>query len=127
MIYICYRYDDEKWKNDLISTMLNPNTSIKELPIIDRENLKGSPREEIKNYLKTLFDDATKMLILLGDHTHNGYFVKYEIEVAISREIPIGIIRIPETTGGLPSILNKDKYKIVDWKVEEINNLLNNL
>lgn len=127
MIYICYRYDDEKWKNDLISTILNPNTPIKELPIIDRENLKGSPREDIKNYLKALFDDATKMLILLGNHTHNGYFVKYEINVAISRGIPIGIIRIPETTGGLPSVLDKSKYEIIDWNVEKINNLLENL
>ena len=127
MIYICYRYDDEKWKNDLISTMLNPNTPIKELPIIDRENLKGSPREDIKNYLNALFDDATKMLILLGNHTHNGYFVRYEINIAISRGIPIGIIRIPETRGGLPSILDKNKYEIMDWNVEKINNLLENL
>lgn len=46
------------------------------------------------------------MLVLIGDNTHNHDWIKWEVEVANSACKEVACMRIPNTTGSKPQILN---------------------
>ncbi len=123
-IFISYRDEDAKWRDNLASLFANPNANFIDTPIKDRENFRGTSEMKIKNYLRPLISEASCLILLVGDNTHNGGFLNWEIDVAISQQKPIGAIRIPDTTGGLPQKLREMGIVLVKWNISEIQNLI---
>ena len=123
-IFISYSDDDIEWRDNLYSLIRNPNTNFTDVPIQERENFRGTSEEIIKNYLRPLVSEASCLILLVGNNTHNGWFLNWEIDVAISQQKPIGAIRIPDTTGGLPTKLRGMNIPMVNWNNEEIKNMI---
>ena len=62
--------------------------------------------------LREQINAAQKILVLVGDSTHNRPWVDYEIAFAKSQEKPILWTRISDTTGAPPKeIRNTDPVK----------------
>ncbi len=70
---------------------------------------------------------CSALVILLGENTHNGTWVLHEINIALSRRIPIFAVRIPNTRGGLPLMLKKKRVNIVEWDPLQIKNQIDSL
>lgn len=126
-IFISYRDEDIERRNAFSGLLNNPNAKFTDVPIEERENYRGTSEETIKNYLRPLVSEAGCLILLVGENTHNGKFLNWEIDVAISQQKPIGAIRIPETKGGLPPKLHELNIQIVDWNRNEIQNMINQL
>ncbi len=123
-IFISYRDDDIEWRNNLYSLLRNPETEFQDVPIQEREDYRGTSERTIKDYLRPLISDASCLILLVGNNTHNGWFLNWEIDVAISRQIPIGAIRIPDTIGGLPPKIKGMEIPLVNWDNTEIKNMI---
>lgn len=126
-IFISYRDDDIDWRNTLSGLLNNPNAEFIDVPIEERENFRETSETIIKNYLRSLLNEANCLVLLVGQNTHNGKFLNWEIDVAISQQKPIGAIRIPETKGGLPPKLHGMNLQIIEWNRNEIQNMINQL
>lgn len=123
-IFISYRDEDITWRNNLYSLLKNPNTEIKDVPIQERKDYRGTSEKIIKDYLRTLLSEASCLILLVGQNTHNGGFLNWELDVAISQQKPIGVIKIPNTTGGLPPKIRGKNIPVVNWNNTEIKNMI---
>lgn len=72
----------------------------------------------IKNYLKNKIKGSAVVLVLIGDNTHNHNWIKIEVELANNFNKKLCCVRIPNTSGKKPSILNN--YKELKFDSEHI-------
>lgn len=123
IIFVSYRWEDRDHKEGFRGLLLNPNNELFDVPIEDRERFDTT--EDIQRYLNTKIRQASTIVVLIGNNTHNGPWVKHELEVANSQRKPIIPVRIPETNGGLPVIIsNRD---IISWDIDSLNDALANV
>lgn len=75
----------------------------------ETKDLRNQGENAIKEYLKRKVNGATALLVLVGDDTHNHKWIKYEVDLANSYHKKVFWMRIPNTTGAKPAILNNAK------------------
>ncbi len=122
-IFVSYRWEDRDHKEGFRGLLMNPNNELFDVPI--EEIQRFDTTEEIQRYLNTKIRQASAIVVLIGNNTHNGPWVKHELEVANSQRKPIIPVRIPETNGGLPAIIrNQD---LIEWDADDINQALTNI
>ena len=88
----------EKWaKNNLLG----------EGVAITHETIDNRPLgyDTIFNHLRPKINGASAILVLLGRDTHNHDWIRAEVELANSYHKKLIVARIPDTNGGIPSIL----------------------
>ena len=126
-LFISYRMEDEEYRNALNGILRNPSAGFTDTPIIDRKNMTKKGEDAIRAYLNGLIKECSAVLLLVGNNTHNGPWVKHEIAVALSLQKKITPIRIPDTTGGLPSILKKERLHLTEWNPAKIKAEIENI
>ena len=112
-IFISYRDEDKEQRNG-IAGLIGSNQDI-DTPVVDRENYRNTDEKTIRKYLNKLLADCSALVLLVGNTTNNGPWVLHEINVALSRKMPIIPVRIPNTTGSLPKVLIDKNYEIIEW------------
>uniref|UniRef100_UPI00102A17E0 TIR domain-containing protein n=2 Tax=Vibrionaceae TaxID=641 RepID=UPI00102A17E0 len=98
----------------------------------DLNNIRAMSSEEtIKRRLRERLKNTKQAVLLVGENTKNLYkFVRWEIEVAISMDIPIVAVNLCKSDGETdktPAILkNKAYFVSVPFEVKKIKYALNN-
>lgn len=88
----------------------------------ETEDKRQQGKEAIKNHIREKIRGATVLLVLVGNNTHNHNWIEAEVELANSFHKRVVCVRIPNTTGSLPLILNR--YKLINFDPESIKQLL---
>ena len=73
----------------------------------ERNDYRPEGDAAIKRELTNLIQGASVILFLIGQDTHNRYWVDYEVQQAQQRGKQILVARIPGTTGGKPVALSR--------------------
>jgi hypothetical protein len=86
---------------------------------------KSASEEQIKRKLRERLNNTKQAILLVGENTKNLYkFVRWEIEVAISMDIPIVAVnldKINSETDKTPPILKNEAYFVsVPFDLEKI-------
>ena len=114
-VFVSYRNEDQNFRGDFAG-LLGGNHESNDIPVIDRKNFRGTNKDkELREYLNSQVNQCSAFALLLGANTHNGGWVDHEINVALSGQLKIFAVRIPNTTGGLPSKLKNKSINIVEW------------
>ncbi|WP_405368779.1 TIR domain-containing protein [Nonlabens sp. Asnod2-A12] len=75
----------------------------------ENEDQRVKGEKEIKDILKNKIKGCAILLVLVGDNTHNHDWIKLEVELANNFNKKICCVRIPNSRGKKPQILNKHK------------------
>lgn len=92
----------------------------------DLNNLRdGSSEETIKRKLRERMNNAKQAIVLVGESTKNLYkYVRWEIEIAISMDIPIIAVNLDKHDGATintPPILRDNSYFVsVPFEMKKI-------
>lgn len=92
----------------------------------DLNNLTARASEEqIKRKLRERMINTKQVIVLVGDHTKNMYkFVRWEIEVAIEKDLPIIAVNLDKSNGETnktPPILKNNCYFVsVPFEIKKI-------
>ena len=73
----------------------------------ERNDYRQEGDARIKQELSQLIQGASVVLFLIGQDTHNRYWVDYEVQQAQQRGKRILVARIPGTFGGKPIALSR--------------------
>jgi hypothetical protein len=93
-------------------------------------NLRGTSTEDtIKRKLRERLHNTKQAILLVGDNTKNLYkFVRWEIEVAMSMDIPIIAVNLCKSnseTDKTPPILKNNAYFVsVPFEIKKIKHAL---
>ncbi|EGQ7642058.1 TIR domain-containing protein [Vibrio cholerae] len=96
----------------------------------DLNNLRdGSSEETIKTKLKERLKNTKQAIVLVGENTKNLYkFVRWEIDVAMSMDIPIIAVNLCKANGetkNTPPILKNNAYFVsVPFEIKKIKHAL---
>lgn len=89
-----------------LSTWANSNRMGKVTITHETQNDKRHlGKDEIKQHIQKKIQGAGVVMVLIGRDTHNHDWIKAEVELANNYNKQIICVRIPQTTGPLPSIL----------------------
>lgn len=112
-IFISHVYEDNEWLKKMQKW---ENKGLLENHRITHETEDKRPegKNAIKNHLKNKINGCAILLVLIGNNTHNHDWIKAEVELANSFHKKICCVRIPQTTGKKPQILNAYKELAFD-------------
>lgn len=113
-IFISYVYEDKDYRDKLKSwaekKLLGENSKVTH----ERRDCRQQGEAAIKAELQAMIQGASVVVVLVGQNTHNHPWVNYEAECAISKNKKTIVVRIPNTSGGLPKLLSKHEEVIFD-------------
>jgi len=119
-IFISFRESDRQYREGFEGLLQNPNSSLKAIPISSREDVRHQGEAAVKIYIKKMLDESDIIICLIGNDSHNSKWIDYEINVATSKNIPIIMVRIPNTYGSGPLLFKKRNLPLVNWNINEI-------
>lgn len=122
-----YQEEDLEWRNKFPSILQQPNIHFFETPIMERKVLQKKTELQTKAFLKELIDQTIVHIVLLGNNSFKGGIVTQEIGISLHFNRPLGIVRIPNTTGVLPTKFEDKEILIIKWQTEAIQKLLKQL
>ena len=88
----------------------------------DVADIRGRGEEAIKRHLDTKLRGIYALLVFVGQDTHSHEWIRFEVKKARKYNKKICCLRIPNSTGGIPSYLQGEKILPFDPKA-----LLSNL
>jgi hypothetical protein len=86
------------------------------------EDKRHLGKEIIKKHIQKKIEGASIVIVLIGRDTHNHDWIKAEVELANNYNKKIICIRIPQTTGATPPILNK--YQVITFEPNTIKMII---
>jgi len=120
-IFISYKWEDHEQANGLEGLLRNPNNNFRQLTEREQMDMRSKGGNAVKNYLKGIIQKCDALICLIGNDTHSASGVKYELEVARSLGKKIIAVRIPQTNGGLPNLLNNWGVQEIQWNTKTIS------
>lgn len=91
----------------------------------ETEDKRSLGKDEIKRHISNKIRGAAVVIVLIGQDTHNHNWIEAEVELANSFHIKIACMRLPNSTGGLPTILSK--YPLLNFDPETLKKFLNTI
>jgi hypothetical protein len=131
--YIIFDADNDI-KHYRLMTAWNKNSKI-DFNFYDAYNLNNlrgwSSEETIKRKLRERMKNTKQAIVLVGDSTRYLYkYVKWEIEIAISMDIPIiavNLNKLNKEHANTPPVLKKNAYFVsVPFELKKIKHALDN-
>jgi hypothetical protein len=106
-VFVSYRYQDKEAKatvNNWLKQGLGEDISFADL-----DEAKFESDSELKRGIREKISKCQKILVLVGQNTHNSKWVQYEILQGQEAKPAKGILwtQLPNTTGGCPPQLKK--------------------
>ncbi|MBI5541243.1 MAG: TIR domain-containing protein [Bacteroidia bacterium] len=88
----------------------------------ETEDKRQQGKEAVKRHIKSKIEDAAFVMVLVGQDTHNHEWIEVEVELSNSFHKEIICVRVPHTTGAVPSLLaNK---RLISFDPEAIKKLI---
>jgi hypothetical protein len=75
----------------------------------ETEDKRQLGKEAIKQHIKSKIQGSAVVIVLVGQDTHNHDWIEVEVELANSFNKEIICVRVPHTTGAVPSLLTKSR------------------
>lgn len=120
-IFISFVHEDIQYINNI--KFWAEHQQLDDVVIItETEDKRHEGGEAIKHHIKSKIQTASAVVVLIGQDTHNHDWIKAEIELANSFNKKIICIRIPNTTGAVPPILNN--YTPIRFKMKSLKSEL---
>ena len=88
----------------------------------ESEDKRHIGKAAVKQHIDAKIKGAAIILAFIGDDTHNHEWIEAEIELANSYHKEIICVRIPQTTGAVPPMLNK--YKLVNFDPDSLKRVI---
>lgn len=130
--YVAFYYDDDKnYYHTLEMWQARRDINFDFYNAHDINNIKKTSNEDtIKRNLRERLDNTKLMILLIGNNTKYRDWVKWEVEQAITRNIPILVVSLNKDINPdfnlLPSELFKYKIGYSIFELESMRNGINN-
>ena len=95
--------------------------------VYDREDVRHEGPAAIKQYLQELMKPCSIVALLIGDDSHNGRYLEYELSLSRNWGKKRVAFRISGTTGGLPAEWKNAGIKIFGGKKSVVKKVLDSL
>lgn len=107
-IFISCVFEDSHWIES-IKKWVTDNRLGDVVITQETEDKRQQGKEAVKKHIQSKIKGAAVILVLVGQDTHNHEWIEVEVELANSFNKEIICVRVPHTTGAVPSLLTKSR------------------
>ncbi len=98
-IFISYDFSNNPFRGEVEKWLKEAGHSV---IVVKEKKLHPEPDKQGQARINEQLQSADRLVVLLGDNTHNRPWVDYEVAVAKSIGLPVICVRLPNTTGAAP-------------------------
>lgn len=124
-IFISYNYKDRQLAHQVIDFFQPQGGQCQGSAAFVKENVAEQGDAAIDAAIKDVMTPCVGVLFVVGDNNHNSPWIDREAELAVSRNLGMVLVQLPDTTGGVPNRL-KD-LPVVEWKSHALCDALNKI
>jgi ACT domain-containing protein len=119
-VFISYHFNDKTYKGEIVKWVEDAGVKVIS---VDEKDLSPEGDKIIEARIKEQIGSCNKIIILVGNDTHNRPWIDYEVAVARSKGIKTYWVRLSNRTGAAPKeVRNLD---CINYERKEIINILN--
>lgn len=119
-IFVSFKDEDDDHRQGFEGTLQNTNFQATHVPVSAREDKRPQGEIAVKRYLSELIRDCDAFICLVGNDTYQSAWVNWELDVASSSQIGIGVLKVNNNDVQIPEILKSKHIKIFDWNSDNI-------
>lgn len=116
-IFISHVFEDNQYIGNLKDWSKDPEFGYDTI-IAEIQDTRDEGYEAIKKRILKKIKNCSAVIVLIGNDTHNKTWIKAEVEWAKSNKKKIVCVRIPNSTGGKPEIVNN--YAVIDFDKKKV-------
>lgn len=120
-IFISCVYEDSH-RIDSIKNWIKDNRLGDVVITQETEDKRQQGKEAVKKHIQSKIQGAAVILVLVGQDTHNHEWIEAEVELANSYNKEIICVRIPHTTGAVPTLLTNKR--LISFDPDAIKKLI---
>ena len=118
-IFISFHSEDFTKAQGLRLMFMNQKLNF-DIEDVSRKSVRSENESYVRSALKNRIQNADVVMCVLGNGTGTRGWIDWELETALSLNIPICGVRIAGTYGKFPSHLKMQGAFIADWSTESI-------
>ncbi len=125
-IFISYRFSDRRLAHSVPDFFQANGGKCQGTAVYVDGKIEGGD-DVIDAEIRRVMDTCMAVLFVVGDNNHNSPWINREVQLAISKDLPIAAVQLKGTTGGLPEELTKLRKPIepLKWNSEILCQALN--
>ena len=101
-IFLSFRYTDSDLRNDLEGLFQARQGPIEATPVYCKRSADATTEAAIRKDIQASLEGCRGVLVVPGDDAHSSKWIKYEVNVARSAQLPCAVVRHPQSKGGVP-------------------------
>jgi len=77
----------------------------------------------IRRAITTAMSGTSRTIVFVGERTHRSKWVREEVEMTLQKNKPVYAIRLKETNGQKPKVLEDNNIFLYSWSEERLQDL----
>ena len=110
-IFVSYNFNDKSVSHSIKAMSIENNGPINALFVFVEGDSTCNESNAIDLKIRSTIQNCNMALFLIGNNNHNSPWIEREVQLAISKSLPILVMKLPDTTGGIPNSLKNKNYK----------------
>lgn len=123
-IFVSYNFNDRNTSHSIKGMSKDNYGPVNGRFVFVEKNVSGEGDSAIDREIKNTMLYCDIALFLVGNESHNSPWIEREVELATSKNLPIIVMRQPNTSGGIPNSLKNRVYKECSWSAQKLSELV---
>ena len=124
-VFISFNFKDKVVAKNVVSFFQEQGRACQGSPLFADRDVSAGGERAITDEIQRVMRQASLVLFVVGDDSHNSPWINYEAQLARSWDLQMVAVQAPSTTGGLPKELLEEGISFVKWTEDALCNALN--
>ncbi|MCK0769211.1 TIR domain-containing protein [Chromohalobacter canadensis] len=77
----------------------------------------------IRQAISTAMNGTSRTIVFVGEKTHQSRWVREEVEMTLDNKKPVYAIRLKDTNGAKPKVLEENNIQLYSWREAKLQDL----
>ena len=114
-IFVSYNFNDRSISHSVNGMSKDNNGPVNGRFVFVEGDVASNGAAAIDKKIGNTMNNCDVALFLVGNNNHNSPWIEREVELATSKGFPILVMKLPDSTGGVPQSLKNRSYRECSW------------
>jgi hypothetical protein len=123
-IFVSYNFNDRNISHSIKGMSKENSGPVNGRFIFVKNDMSAEGSLAIDREIKDTMQHCDVALFLVGNNNHNSPWIEREAQLSTSKNLPIIVMKLPQTNGGIPNALKGRNYKECSWNAHSLSQIL---
>lgn len=123
-IFVSHVFNDREVTHSIKGMSVENSGVVNGRFVFVENDVSISGSSAIDREIRNVMSGCNVALFLVGNNNHNSPWIEREVDLATSMGLPIIIMRLPFTSGGVPNALRNKRFDECRWNAHSLAALI---